>query len=57
MLDYTGYTIVDKTERSKTGISRLLIAKFEFQRKNYITDDKVKSGHFPPNVFGFDINI
>ena len=30
MLDYTGYTTANKTERSKTGISRLLIAKFEF---------------------------
>ena len=30
MLDYTGYTIANKTERLKIGISRLLIAKFEF---------------------------
>ena len=30
MLDYTGYTIANKTERSKTGISRLLVAKFKF---------------------------
>ena len=43
MLDCTGNTIANKTERSQSGMSRLLIAKF----------DKIKSGHFPPNVFRF----
>ena len=47
MLDYTGNTIANKTERSQSGVSRLLIDKF----------DKIKSGHFPPNVFRFGINI
>ena len=52
MLDYTGYTIANKTEWSKTGISLNL----NFSALSII-DDKIKSGHFPPNVFGFGINI
>ena len=56
MLDYTGYTIANKTERSKPGYHDFWLLNLNFSALS-ITDDKIKSGHFPPNVFGFCINI
>ena len=56
LLDYTGNTIANKTKQSKPGFHDLSSLNLNFSVLN-INNDKIKSGHFPLNVFGVGIHI